>query len=54
MDEALKTAITTAMTTVKTDVFDMYGNALPIGLAIMGASMAIMLGVKFFKRIAGK
>lgn len=52
MTEGLTTAVSGAMNTVKSDVFDLMGTALPIGLAIMGAVLAITLGVKFFKRVA--
>lgn len=54
MNEAMKTAMETAFTTVKTDVLSSIQTALPVGLAILGASLAIMLGVKFFKKIASK
>ena len=50
MDEALKTAMTTAFTGVKTDVLDIIGTALPIALAIVGVGLAITLGIKFFKK----
>lgn len=50
MDEALKTAMTTAFTGVKSDVLDIIGAALPIALAIVGVGLAITLGIKFFKK----
>lgn len=50
MDEALKTAMTTAFTGVKTDVLDIIGTALPIALAIVGVGLAITMGIKFFKK----
>lgn len=54
MTTEMSTALTSAFETVKSDVLGVMGDALPIGIAIMGASLAIMLGVKFFRRIAGK
>lgn len=50
MDDALKTAMTTAFTGVKTDVLDIIGTALPIALAIVGIGLAITMGIKFFKK----
>lgn len=50
MDEALKTAMTTAFNGVKTDVFDIVGVALPIALGIVGLGLAITMGIKFFKK----
>lgn len=50
MTEGMQTAISTAFGTVKADVMDVIGTALPIGLAIMGVTLAITLGVKFFKK----
>lgn len=47
-------ALTTAMTTVKTDFFSALTSILPIALAIVGAGLVIVLGVKYFKRIANK
>lgn len=53
MDETLKQAFTTATTTVKSDVMEMMGVALPAGLAIMGVIMAVRIGINFFRSIAG-
>lgn len=54
LSDTLTTAINTAFTAVKTDVASLFEKALPAGLAIMGISLAITLGVKFFKKIASK
>lgn len=54
MTETLKTAISTALTNVKTDVIDVFESALPIALAIVGIGIAVTLGVTFFKRISSK
>ena len=50
--EGLKTAFSTAVTQVQTDVGSMMSTALPAGLLIMGGFMAIRLGVRFFKSVA--
>lgn len=50
--EGLKTAFSTAVTQVQTDVGSMMTSALPAGLMIMGGFLAIRLGVKFFKSVA--
>lgn len=52
MDEGMKTAFSTALTQVKTDVTEMVTTALPIGLTIMGMFLAIRLGIGFFRSIA--
>ena len=50
--EGLKTAFSTAVTQVQTDVGSMMSTALPAGLLIMGGFLAIRLGVRFFKSVA--
>lgn len=50
--ETLKTAFSTAVTQVQTDVGSMMAMALPAGLVIMGGFLAIRLGVNFFKSVA--
>lgn len=50
--EGLKTAFTTAVNQVVTDVGSMMGVALPAGLIIMGGFLAIRLGIGFFKSVA--
>lgn len=47
-------AFGTAITTVQTDVMGFIGQALPVGLAIMGTMLAIGIGIKAFKRFASK
>lgn len=54
MSEALKTAVSTALTSIKTDVFDTFETALPIALTIVGVGIAVTLGIKFFKKISNK
>lgn len=50
--EGLKTALSTAFGQIKTDAFSMMGTALPIALAIVGAVIAVKLGIKFFKKFS--
>lgn len=52
MSESVKTALTTAMSGVKTDVLGIIEVAVPAALAIVGVVMAVKLGVRFFKSIA--
>lgn len=54
MSETMVTALTTAFTSVKTDVLKLVGESLPVGLTIMGTMLAITLAVKFFKKVASK
>lgn len=48
----LITALGTAFTAVKDDFFSILGTALPIALAVVGAGLAISLGIKYFKKIS--
>lgn len=52
MTEAMKTAFSTAVETIKSDVLAMMTVALPAGLSIMGVMLALRLGVNFFRSIA--
>lgn len=53
LTEAMKTAFSTAVSGIQTDVTSMITVALPAGLAIMGIRLAIRLGVSFFRSVAG-
>ena len=53
MDSVIS-ALTSAMTTIKTDFFTALGGILPVALAIVGAGMVIVLGIKMFKKISSK
>ena len=46
--EGLKTALSTAFGQIKTDAFSMMG----IALGIIGAVLAVKLGIKFFKKFS--
>lgn len=48
----LTTAFGDALNSVKTDVLSYIGAALPVGLTIMGTILAIVIGVKAFKRFS--
>lgn len=54
MDEAITTALTTAFTNIQTNVIDIIGIAAPYALGIMGAVLAITIGIKVFKTLTGK
>ncbi|MDW2800419.1 hypothetical protein RZO55_22890 [Clostridium boliviensis] len=44
--------LTTAFTSVKSDMLGTIAAALPIALAVVGAVMAVKFGIKFFRQIA--
>lgn len=50
IDSSMTTALTTGFAAVKTDVTTIISTALPYALGIMGIMIAIMIGVRFFKR----
>lgn len=52
--DGIISALTTAMTTIKTDFFTALTSILPVALAIVGAGIVIVLGVRYFKKIANK
>lgn len=45
------TTFSTALDTVKTDVFGMIGVALPVALTIAGAYLAVRIGWRFVQAI---
>lgn len=47
-------ALTTAMNTVKTDFFTALGGILPIALAMIGAGLVVMIGIRMFKKLTNK
>lgn len=52
MSEALLTSMETAFTAVKSDVTTIIGKALPAGLAILSITLAIKIGMRFFKSVS--
>lgn len=51
-DESTTTAMTTAMSTIKTDALGAIAAVAPIGLGIMGVFLVWRYGIKFFKSIS--
>lgn len=49
---SLITALGTAFSSISDDFFSVLGTALPIALGIVGAGLAITLGIKYFKKLA--
>ena len=47
------TALTTALTTVKTDALSALAAVAPLAIGITGAFLVWKYGIKFFKKIAG-
>lgn len=52
--DSIVSALTTAMTTIKTDFFSVLTGILPIALAIIGAGLVVVLGIKMFKKLTNK
>lgn len=50
--EGLTTAFDTALKVVQTDALSMMSAALPVGLGIAGAGIAVRLGMRFFRSLA--
>lgn len=50
----MTTAIQTGLGNVQADVITLVSTALPYALVIMGLGLAISIGMKVFKRIAGR
>ena len=50
----INTAVTTALGTVQSDALSLIAAVLPYALAIMGAIIVVMVGIRVFKRVAGK
>lgn len=54
MSDTVLTTLDTAFTGVKTDYLAIIGKALPAGIAILSITLAITLGIRFFKKVASK
>ena len=48
------TTLTSSFQTVVDNIMTTIGGILPVALGLLGLSMAIMFGIKWFKKIAGK
>lgn len=52
--EQILAALTTWGNTFKTDATSMITTMLPIALTVLGLSIAVMFGIKFFRKVANK
>lgn len=52
--EAITTALSTAITTIGTDAMDAIAKVLPAALPIFGAIVVVSIGLRVFKRVAGR
>lgn len=52
--ETIASSVTTALADVQSDALSLIGSVLPYALAIVGAVLVVTIGIKVFKRIAGK
>lgn len=50
----ITSAVTTALQSVQSDSMSLIGSVLPYALAIMGAVIVVMVGIRVFKRVAGR
>jgi len=50
----INSAVTSALGTVQSDALSLIASVLPYALAIMGAIIVVMVGIRVFKRVAGK
>lgn len=46
--------MTTALSTVQSEAMSLIASVLPYALAIMGAVVVVMIGIRVFKRVAGR
>ena len=49
--DSIKSAMSSAFQTVQTDSLSMIATALPFGLTVMGAVLAITMGIRVFKKV---
>lgn len=52
--DGVVTALETGLTTIGTSCTEMIAKALPIALPVVGAILVIGVGIKAFKKVAGK
>lgn len=50
----ISTAVSSGLSTVQTSALSVIGTVIPYALVVMGASLVITIGIKAFKRVAGK
>ena len=51
---AIVTALSTAFTSISSDLTTTLSTVLPIALSVLGMGIVIMFGVKWFKKITNK
>ena len=51
---AITTAVTSGLQTVSSQAVTMVGNVVPAALVVMGAVLVITIGIRVFRRVAGK
>lgn len=47
-------AVVAGLTTTATSIMSSIGEIIPVAMPILGSVMVVIVGVKVFKRIAGK
>lgn len=52
--DTIKTAMTTAFSNVQTNVSAMIAASVPFALGIIGTVMAVVIGIKFFKKVTAQ
>lgn len=52
--ESVTSALTSSFTTIAENVTSVITVALPIALGVVGLKTAVVYGINFFKKIAGK
>lgn len=52
--ESVVTAMETGLTTIGSSCTDMIAKALPVALPVVGAILVIGIGIKAFKKVAGR
>ena len=51
---AISSALQTGLTSIANDAVGVITDVLPIALIVVGATLVITIGIKMFKRVAGK
>ena len=52
--ETIASAVTTALSSVQSDALSLIAGVLPYALAIVGAVIVVSIGIRVFKKIAGR
>lgn len=52
--EAVTSALTSGISSIATDAMTAVGSVIPVALPIMGAVVVVGIGIKVFKKVAGK